>query len=61
MSMEEVKMMDVLHMQSVSEHSGLDHANSTETLQGFTCQNIGCSCSLPHPSSHILYLYKDLQ
>lgn len=37
-SMEQVRMIDVLHMQSVSEHSSLDHANSTECLEGTTCQ-----------------------
>lgn len=32
-------MMDVRHVQTVSEHSSLDHANSAESLEGRTCQN----------------------
>lgn len=30
-SVGQLRLMDVLHMRSVSEHSSLDHANSTDT------------------------------
>lgn len=49
-------MMDVLHMHSVGEQSGLNHANSTDTLQGVTCQKK--QMQLLSTSSHILCLCK---
>lgn len=33
-------MMDVLHVQSVSEHSSLDHVNSKETLRESSCHRV---------------------
>lgn len=59
-SVEQLGLMDVLHMQSVSQHSSLDHANSTEALcRGVHVEKIRRSSAPPCPE-YLLTLYSVL-